>query len=103
MQVMDQTSQGLETILLKVIENFTDLSKSCGQGYDGAANMSGAYSGFQARIRQRNPAARFVHCCIHNLNLVINDSVTNVQEVRQFYEQLGRIFFFVVLLGVGQC
>lgn len=84
----------METIVLKEIECFTDLAKLRGQGYDGAANMSGVYSGLQARIRQRNPSARFVHCCTHNLNLVINDSVTNVQEVRQFYEQLERIYVF---------
>lgn len=93
-KVIDQTSQGLETIVLNAIESFTDLSKLRGQGYDGAANMSGVYSGLQARIRQRNPSAKYVHCCTHNLNLVINDSVTNVQEVRQFYYQLERIYVF---------
>lgn len=93
-KVTDQTSQGLETIVLEAIECFADITKLRGQGYDGAAHMSGVYSGLQARIRQRNPFARFVHCCTHNLNLVINDSVTNVQEVRQFYEQLEGIYVF---------
>ena len=32
-----------------------------GQAYDGAANMSGVYSGVQTRIKELNPRALFVH------------------------------------------
>jgi hypothetical protein len=42
-----------------------------GQGYDGAANMSGRYRGVQARVRQVIPAALYTHCKAHNLNLAI--------------------------------
>ncbi|XP_052792424.1 52 kDa repressor of the inhibitor of the protein kinase-like [Mya arenaria] len=42
-----------------------------GQGYDGAANMSGIHRGVQARIRQRIPGAVYTHCKAHSLNLSI--------------------------------
>ena len=43
-----------------------------GQGYDGAASMSGKESGLQTRVRQENPRALWVYCFGHNLNLVKN-------------------------------
>ena len=42
-----------------------------GQGYDGAANMSGKYNGVQARIKELVPGAEYTHCQAHNLNLCI--------------------------------
>ena len=44
------------------------------QSYDGASNMSGILSGLQARVKELNPSAVFVHCCAHNLNLVLAHS-----------------------------
>jgi len=41
-----------------------------GQSYDNAANMSGAYSGVQARIKLVAPLADFVPCSAHSLNLI---------------------------------
>ena len=46
-----------------------------GQGYDGAASMSGKESGLQTRVRQENPRALWVYCFGHNLNLVVQDSI----------------------------
>lgn len=39
-----------------------------GQSYDNASNMSGSYSGLQARIELMNPLAKFVPCSAHSLN-----------------------------------
>ncbi|KAG7171643.1 hypothetical protein Hamer_G014783 [Homarus americanus] len=41
-----------------------------GQSYDNAANMSGIYTGLQARIKAMNPLAYYVPCAGHSLNLV---------------------------------
>uniref|UniRef100_A0A673B287 TTF-type domain-containing protein n=1 Tax=Sphaeramia orbicularis TaxID=375764 RepID=A0A673B287_9TELE len=85
----------LENKILGSIEkNKIDLSKCRGQGYDGAANMSGEYSGVQARITEKEPLARYVHCAAHNLNLALNDSVKNVPGVRQFYDTVEMLFNF---------
>lgn len=85
----------LESKILGSIEkNRLDLSKCRGQGYDGAANMSGVYSGVQARIAEKEPLARYVHCAAHSLNLALNDSVKNVPGVRQFYDTVETLYNF---------
>jgi len=50
-------------------ENNLDISLLRGQGYDGEANMSGAFKGVQSRIL---PLALYTHCANHRLNLVLN-------------------------------
>lgn len=42
-----------------------------GQGYDGAANMSGIHRGVKTRIQQLIPRATYTHCKAHSLNLAI--------------------------------
>ena len=69
--------------------------KNCrGQGYDGASVMSGVYSGVQKRISDVQPAAIYVHCAAHNLNLVINDAVNGVPEVESFFNILQDVYKF---------
>lgn len=53
----------------------------CGQGYDGAAAMSGHIKGVQTLISNQFPAAKYVHCASHNLNLCLSSS-SDVPEVR---------------------
>ncbi|CAI6375957.1 unnamed protein product [Macrosiphum euphorbiae] len=45
-----------------------------GQGYDGAASMSGIFNGTQAHIRTKHPMALYIHCSSHCLNLAISFS-----------------------------
>lgn len=56
--------------------------------------MSGAYSGVQARIREKEPTTDYVHCAAHNLNLALNDSVKNVPELRNFYDAVENLYIF---------
>ena len=52
-----------------------DIQNIRGQGYDGAANMSGCHRGVKTRIQQIVPGAVYTHCKAHNLNLaIIHDS-----------------------------
>ena len=46
-----------------------DMRNCRGQGYDGAGNMSGKYSGTAIRIQNDFPDAVYVHCASHRLNL----------------------------------
>ena len=46
----------------------------CGQGYDGACNISSERIGVQAQIREVSPLATYIHCSSHQLNLVISHS-----------------------------
>ena len=45
-----------------------------GQGYDGAATMSGQKTGVQKQIRDKQPKAVYTHCAGHSLNLAIVSS-----------------------------
>ncbi|CAN8017316.1 unnamed protein product [Ixodes persulcatus] len=45
-----------------------------GQGYDGAAVMSGAFRGVQALIRDEFPTALYTHCSSHSLNFCLSDA-----------------------------
>ncbi|KAE9521387.1 hypothetical protein AGLY_018209 [Aphis glycines] len=50
-EILDQSGAGLEESIINCItKNNLNLSKLRGQGYDGAANMGGVYSGVQASI-----------------------------------------------------
>lgn len=41
-------------------------------GYDGAAAMSGQFSGVQAEIKRTHPKAVYFHCASHCLNLTLS-------------------------------
>ena len=88
-ETLETSAGALET---KILDNITgngfDLSKCRGQGYDGAANMSGVYSGVQARIKEMEPLAKYVHWAAHNLNLALNDSVKDNTEMGNFYDTI---------------
>lgn len=75
-------------------ENGLDINKLRGIGLDGAASMSGKHNGLQTRLRQRQKKAKYVHCTSHNLNLVVNDSVKDIVEIRKFFEMLETLYSF---------
>ena len=56
-----------------------------GQGYDGATNMNGQYSGVQSRIAAKNSKALYVHRYAHVLNLVIFQTCTKNRIARDFF------------------
>jgi hypothetical protein len=47
------------------------LSNCHGQGYDGASNMKGEVMGLKTLIMKESPAAYYVHCFAHQLQLVL--------------------------------
>lgn len=78
------TGEALETLIESIIKEL-GISASeflVGQGYDGAANMSGDKKGVAARIRAKIPRAFYVHCACHLLNLALQDSCSTITEVR---------------------
>ncbi|XP_025405784.1 zinc finger MYM-type protein 1-like, partial [Sipha flava] len=80
-EIVDQSSAGLEESIINCItKNNLNLSKLRGQGYDGAANMSGVYSGVQARLKFKQKLATYIHCASQNLNLVLNDAMNSSTE-----------------------
>ena len=56
-----------------------------GQGYDGVTVMHGAHTGVQAKIKEVDKYAFYVHCSAHCLNLVIIDAVKSVADAGNFF------------------
>jgi hypothetical protein len=77
----DMTRQIIEIVESKGLS----FDQCRGQGYDGASTMSGAYGGVQKFIHEKQPLAVYIHCAAHNLNLVVNDAVSGVREVKAFF------------------
>ncbi|VVC36541.1 Ribonuclease H-like domain,HAT, C-terminal dimerisation domain,Domain of unknown function DUF4371 [Cinara cedri] len=75
-------------------ENGLDIIKFRGIGLDGAANMSGKYNGLQVCLRQRQKKAKHVHCASHNLNLIVNDCVKDLKEIRKFCGVLESLYTY---------
>lgn len=88
---------GLSSMIIKCLEKYgleyrTNL---VGQGYDGAAVMSGRHSGVSKRIQDEAKYAFYVHCTAHCLNLVLVDSVKSVPEADTFFAVLQRLYTFI--------
>lgn len=72
-----------------------DITFCRGQAYDGTSVMSGNISGLQKRIKEIVPEATYVHCCAHNLNLVLVDSITTCTDEKLFFGTLKQIFVYI--------
>ncbi|CAN7978356.1 unnamed protein product [Ixodes persulcatus] len=64
-----------------------------GQGYDGAAVMSGAFRGVQALIRAEFPTAFYSHCSLHSSNLCLSDG-SAVQAIKRAFGTISDICSF---------
>ena len=83
---------------LKILETLRDAgidtSYCSGQGYDGAANMSGVRCGCASLITAEYPLAIYMHCACDKLNLVIQKtcSVQMVRNIMDTIKQLSYLF-----------
>ncbi|XP_068219366.1 zinc finger MYM-type protein 1-like [Palaemon carinicauda] len=66
-----------------------------GQGYDGAANMSGIYNGLQSRLQRQNPKALYLHCHAHSLNLVLVESAKSSIQFVTFFSLVEKLYAFI--------
>ena len=82
-----------ETVLGGLIDLGLDIRNCHGQGYDGAAAVSGHINGLSAHICKINNRAIYPHCHSHRLNLIIGASC-NIQCVRNVFDQIKEISYF---------
>ncbi|CAI6371600.1 unnamed protein product [Macrosiphum euphorbiae] len=87
----ENMAEAVITILNKYNLNLNYLR---GQSYDNASNMSGSYSGLQARIKLINPLAKFVPCSAHSLNLVGQNAASCCREAIHFFNFLQNLYTF---------
>ncbi|XP_050053669.1 uncharacterized protein LOC126549154 [Aphis gossypii] len=71
-----------------------DISDCRGQSYDNASNMSGQYSGVQARIKEINPLIYYVPCSAHSLNLVGISSAESCSQASMFFGFIQQLYNF---------
>ncbi|CAI6349131.1 unnamed protein product [Macrosiphum euphorbiae] len=82
-------------VVLSTIESFNlDISNLRGQSYDNASNMSGIYSGLQAKIKAVSPLAQFVPCSAHSLNLVGTNAASSCKNAVMFFDLLQKLYTF---------
>ena len=82
-----------ETVSGRLINLDLDIRNCRGQGYDGAAAVSGHINGLSAHICKINSKATYTHRHSHRLNLVIGASRT-IQSVRNVFDQIKEISYF---------
>lgn len=76
-------------------DNNIDISNCRSQSYDNARNMSGIYSGVQARFREVNKLAEWVPCAAHSLNLVGSVAVECCTEAIKLFGVVQSIYTFL--------
>ncbi|XP_008178700.1 52 kDa repressor of the inhibitor of the protein kinase-like [Acyrthosiphon pisum] len=92
--VTDVTGNGLATVILNTLTSLgLNLNYLRGQGYDGAAAMSGCFNGVQAHITEKYPLALYLHCTSHCLNLAVSYAC-NVKSVRNTIGSIQEIAVF---------
>lgn len=82
--------------LINVLKKYDlDFSMCRGQAYVGASTMSGRFSGLQSKVKELNPLAFYIHCCAHNLNLVLIDSIKSSVDAISFFGTLETLYTFL--------
>jgi len=89
-----KSEQLADSVLTTLALYNIDLANLRGQSYDNASNMSGAYSGLQARIKEVNPLAEYSPCAAHSLNLVGSCAANCCEEACHFFELLQAVYCF---------
>ena len=88
------TGEALAQTILQCMKDLgLDAANIRGQGYDGASNMSGLVKGAAAVIQRDHPAALYLHCASHQLNLCIVKSAEN-RHVRNMMGTMEKVWLF---------
>lgn len=88
-------SAEMEDCILKLLSNFDINLQDCrGQSYDNASNMSGIYSGLQARIKSKNNLAIYVPCAAHCLNLIGESAAEFCLQATKLFLLLQSLYIF---------
>lgn len=96
----DHSASGFADQIVENIKNDgIDISKLRGQSYDGAAVMAGIYNGVQTKIKAHCSLTEYIHYNAHNLNLVLNDTMTASIEIQNFFSIIQKLYVYFTLSG----
>ncbi|KAJ1287442.1 hypothetical protein BS78_02G010000 [Paspalum vaginatum] len=80
-----------DSICAVLADNNLSVQDIRGQGYDGASNMRGEWSGLKALILKECPYAYYIHCMAHQLQLALVAASREVSEVHNFFKHANFI------------
>lgn len=90
------TAEALCNFILAEVNSLgLDWVNCVGQCYDGASVMSGWANGVQARIKNEVPHAVYMHCYAHRLNLVVVHCISDIPEVKEFFDTVQLLYDFI--------
>ncbi len=72
-----------------------NISNCVSQCYDGASVTSGCNTGVRSRITSVNPAAIYIHCHAHQLNLVLVDACKSLSHASDFFSLLESLYVYM--------
>ncbi|CAH2319437.1 zinc finger MYM-type 1-like [Pelobates cultripes] len=95
LNVEDSSSKGLHDLLRDSLSDIgLNLEQCIGDSFDGAANMSGTYTGLQALMTEVCPSHIHTWCHAHVLNLVICDASSVCVPAVSLFGLLGNLSTF---------
>lgn len=95
MQISDAETLANEIINITCSQKL-DIKNCISQCYDGAAVMSGKFSGVQSRIQEIVPHAIYIHCFAHRLNLCLVNTLQNNPKIVNFFDTIQHIYKFLM-------
>jgi len=95
-------------VVTKLTELQLNVALICRQGYDGVSSTSGRFHGVPAEIKKFLPAASYVHCVSHVLNLVtqkacIRNTHSEVKETANFFQLLRKTHRLSAVTHPSEC
>lgn len=95
-ELQSTSAESIFNLINEILAKYEIDMKNCrGQCFDGAANMSGEISGVQARFKNVEARALYVHCSAHTINLVVQDAFQKISEVRDFLAIIKDLINFI--------
>ena len=85
----------LELLKKVIAEHGLKLEHIVGECFDGASNMSGIHKGVAARMKECCPRAVYVHCYAHVLNLALQDTMSEIEPLRNALGTLQSLYNFL--------
>lgn len=94
--VKDGTAQGVYQVFKQILaDSDIEITKVLGMGTDGAAVMTGHFSGVTALIHEDNPFCVSVHCVCHRLNLAVSQSCKDIAEMQTLTTIVSTIYNYI--------